>query len=220
MSVPSFNPHYLALYHGAKAFASTFGTLEVVGLENIPDTGCVFASNHMSHLDPPLVGSCIPREIYFLARKTLFDIPIVGHAISKSNAIPVDLEKGMEVSTFKQLKSVALSGHSVLIFPEGTRSIDCEMKDPKGGTGMLACSMSLTVVPVRVFGAFDILPRGKLLPRSGAHVSVVFGKPLQPAEFDPAVYAPGKKHPDRYLVATKRIMAAIAALPEPERSIA
>lgn len=214
-SLQTWNPYYLALYHGARAFVSTFGTLDVVGAENIPDGACVFASNHVSHLDPPLVGSSIPREIHFLARKTLFKNPVFGHIITKANAIPVDLEKGMEVGTFKRLKSLAASGESVLIFPEGTRSADGEIGDAKGGTGMLACSMHLTVVPVRVSGAYELLPRTSRFPVPGARVSVVFGKPLAPADFDP-----GKKHPERYLEATRTIMDAIAALKEPERSLA
>jgi len=214
-SLQTWNPYYLALYFGARAFTNTLGSLEIVGTENIPAGACVFAANHVSHLDPPLVGSCIPREIHFLARKTLFANPVLGHIIARANAIPVDLEKGMEVGTFKRLRHLAASGESTLIFPEGTRSASGEMGDAKGGTGMLACSMSLTVVPVRVFGAYDLLPRGSRLPVPGARVSVVFGRPLKPADFDP-----GKKHPDRYLEATKVIMEAIAALPEPERAIA
>ena len=99
MSLNSFNACYLACYHGSKAFASTYGTLEIEGIEHIPDEGCVFASNHVSHLDPPLVGSCIPREIHYLARKTLFDIPVIGQVIERANSIPIDLEKGMDVTT-------------------------------------------------------------------------------------------------------------------------
>lgn len=214
-SLRTWNPHYLTLYHGARAFVNTFGTLEVVGAENIPEGACVFASNHVSHLDPPLVGSCIPREIHFLARKTLFKNPVFGHIITKANAIPVDLEKGMEVGTFRKLRSLAATGESTLIFPEGTRSATGEQGDAKGGTGMLACSMNLTVVPVRVFGAYELLPRTSKFPVPGARVSVVFGTPLSPADFDP-----GKKHPERYLEATRTIMNAIAALKEPERAIA
>lgn len=220
MPVQSWNPYYIALNQSAEIFAKTFGTLEIVGAENIPATGCVFASNHVSHLDPPLVGSCIPREIYYLARKTLFDIPLVGFAIARSNAIPVDLEKGMDVTTLRKLKAVGTSGESLLIFPEGTRSVTGELQEPKAGTGMLACSMGLKVVPVRIFGAFDILPRGALMPRGGARVTVVFGKAMLPADFDPAVFDPGKKHPERYLDASKRIMAEIARLEEPPQSIA
>lgn len=220
MAVQSWNPYYLALNHGALIFAKTFGTLEVVGTENIPAGACVFASNHVSHLDPPLVGSCIPREIYYLARKTLFDIPLVGYAIERSNAIAVDLERGLDKTTFKKLKNVGAIGESLLIFPEGTRSVTGELQEPKGGTGMLACSMGLNVVPIRIYGAFDILPRGAIMPRGGARVTVVFGKAMRPVDYDPAVFDPGKKHPDRYLMASKRIMAEIAGLKEPPQSIA
>lgn len=213
MPLKSWNPYYLAVYYGAQVFTKTFGSLEVVGEENIPAGGCVFASNHVSHLDPPLVGSCIPREIHFLARKTLFK-GAVGKVISNTNAIPVDLEKGLELSTFKSLLSLAGQGESVLIFPEGTRSATGEMQDPKGGTGMLACKLGLTVVPVRIFGAFELLPRGSSFPFPGARVTVVFGKPMLPTEFDPG------KVPGRYLVATQCIMDSVSRLEAPPVSIA
>lgn len=213
MPLQTWNPYYLAIALGAQGFTKTFGSLEVIGEENIPAGGCVFASNHVSHLDPPLVGSCIPREIHFLARKTLFK-GAVGKVISRTNAIPVDLEKGLELSTFKSLLSLAARGESILIFPEGTRSATGEMQDPKGGTGMLACKLGLTVMPVRIFGAYELLPKGATFPVPGARVTVVFGKPMTPSEFDPG------KVPDRYLIATRRIMDAVSALEEPPVSIA
>lgn len=216
MHLTSFNPYYLLAYHSARVFALTYSTVEVVGLENIPDGACVFAANHMSHIDPPLVGSCIEREIYFLARKTLGAIPVGGYVLRESEKIIfVDLAKGTDLSAVKAMRSAVAGGDSVLIFPEGTRSPDGKMKEPKAGAGMLACSMGARVVPVRVFGAFDVLPRGSNLPRAGGKISVVFGQPLELSEFDP-----GKSHPDRYLEASKRIMTAIAALEEPAFTIA
>ncbi len=216
MHLTSFNPYYLLAYHGARVFSLTYATVEVVGLENIPPGACVLAANHMSHIDPPLVGSCIEREIYFLARKTLGDIPGAGHVLKSSGKIIfVDLAKGNDLSAVKAMRSAVAGGDSVLIFPEGTRSPDGKMKEPKAGAGMLACSMGARVVPVRVFGAFDVLPRGRNIPVAGGKITVVFGKPMETAEFDP-----GKTHPERYLEASRRIMGAIAALNEPQCVIA
>ncbi len=216
MHLTSFNPYYLLAYHGARVFSLTYATVEVVGLENVPGGACVFAANHMSHIDPPLVGSCIEREIYFLARKTLGDIPGAGYVLKESKRIIfVDLAKGSDLAAVKSMRAAIAGGDSVLLFPEGTRSPTGEMMAPKAGAGMLACSMGACVVPVRVFGAFDVLPRGHNLPRSGGRISIVIGKPMATAEFDP-----GKAHPERYLEASRRIMAAIAALKEPPRVIA
>ena len=215
MFLRSDNATYNAVYHGARAFVQTFGTLEITGWENLPEGGCVIACNHQSMIDPPLVGGSLNRELAFFARKTLFANPVFGKIISDCNAIPIDRDGGTDVAAFKKVFATIKAGRGLILFPEGTRSPDGTLQEPKGGPGMIACKMKVPVVPIRIFGARDILPRGALFPRAGARVSVVIGKPLPPAEFDP-----GAKHPDQAHEASRRIMAAIAALREPAASIA
>lgn len=215
MYLSTENPYYAAVYHAGRAFVQTFGTLEVVGWENLPAGGCVIASNHQSMIDPPLVAGALNRELYTFARKSLFNNPVFGRVIRSCNAIPVDRDGGTDVAAFKKVFAVIKAGHGLILFPEGTRSPDGKLMEAKGGPGLIACRMKAPVVPVRVFGARDILPRGALFPRAGAHVTVVIGKPILPAQFDP-----GSKHPDQAHEASRRIMAAIAALREPAASIA
>lgn len=101
----------------------------------------------------------------------------------------------------------------VILFPEGTRSPDGGLQAPKPGVGLIACRTGVPVVPARIFGSFTAFGKeGRL--RLGTPVSVVFGKPLQPAAYDHP--ADGK---ERYQRASERIMAAIAGLEEPTVTI-
>ena len=97
----------------------------------------------------------------------------------------------------------------LLIFPEGTRSPDGIIAEAKAGAGLLACRSGAPVVPVRIRGARDVLPRGALFPAGTARIRVRFGRPLGPATYDP-----GRDHPDRFLEASRRILEAIKALPD------
>ena len=69
MILDSKNLIYKSVYHGARAFAEVFASLEVEGWEKVPQGACIFAANHQSMLDPPLIGSCLPREISYIARR-------------------------------------------------------------------------------------------------------------------------------------------------------
>ena len=88
MILDSKNLIYKAVYHGARSFIEVFSTLEVEGWENVPTGACLFASNHQSMLDPPLIGSSLPREISFIARRTLFDNPLFGKLTSAPFGLP------------------------------------------------------------------------------------------------------------------------------------
>jgi 1-acyl-sn-glycerol-3-phosphate acyltransferase len=96
------------------------GGLEVTGTENIPKEGVIIASNHISYLDPPIIGSVTPRRSNFMAKKGLFDIPILGRMI-KYAAFPVDREKP-RASTIKEAVKRIRDGRIVVVFPEGQRN--------------------------------------------------------------------------------------------------
>jgi 1-acyl-sn-glycerol-3-phosphate acyltransferase len=209
MPLVTDNPTYFAVYSMARWFANLFGRLDVCGLDNVPPGASIIACNHQSFLDPPLVGSSVEKEIYFFARKTLFKNPLFGGVLKHCNTIPVDRDGGSDVAAFKRVFSVLKDGQSLLMFPEGTRSRDGRLQEAQAGIGLIACKMRVPVVPVRVFGARALLPRGSFFPRSGARLSVVFRRPLQPAQFDP-----GTQHPERFLEASRRIMEHIATAEE------
>lgn len=151
------------------------GGLEVVGKENIPKEGVIIASNHISYLDPPIIGSLTPRRSNFMAKKGLFDVPIFSWII-KFAAFPVDRDKPRP-STIKEAVNRIRNGHIVVVFPEGQRNDTSELLEPKPGIGMVAVMSRAPIVPAYITGADKALPPGaRWLKR--AKIKVVFGKPI------------------------------------------
>lgn len=154
------------------------GGLEVIGRENIPlDGGVIIAANHVSYLDPPLIGSVLPRRGTFIAMKELFDMPLLGWVISHY-AFPVE-EGGTQPSVIKKTISRLRAGELITIFPEGQRSVTGELLKAKRGIGMLASLSNVPVVPALIIGANISLPFNATWLRR-ARISVIFGRPVYP----------------------------------------
>lgn len=188
---------------------------EVVGLENLPAGGAyLVAANHASHLDPPIVGSNLPQQVCFFARKTLWKPGFASWWLEKVGTIPVDRDGGADVTAIKRVLGALKHGKVVILFPEGTRSADGQLQIPKPGVGMLACRARVPVVPVRLFGSFAAFDRSGRL-KLGQPISLVFGPPLAPADYDD----PTDAKDIRYQRAAERIMARIAALRPPSVTV-
>jgi 1-acyl-sn-glycerol-3-phosphate acyltransferase len=187
---------------------------EVIGLENLPKSGAfILASNHASHLDPPIVGSLIPQQVCFFARKTLWKPGFASWWLNIVGTIPVDRDGGSDVNAIKRVLLALKNNKVIILFPEGTRSPDGKLQSAKPGVGLLACRTRVPVVPARIFGSFDAFGRdGKVhVPTA---VSVVYGKPISPDEYDDP--SAGK---ERYQRASERIMTHIAALKKPVETV-
>lgn len=184
---------------------------DVVGLENVPQTGgFLLAANHASHLDPFIVGSQLPRQVTFFARKTLWTPGFPSWWLDAVGVIPVDRDGGSDITAMKRVLSALKQQKVIIMFPEGTRSRDGLLQAPKPGVGLFACKSQVPVVPARIFGSFDALGKGGKIPRFGTPVTVVYGAPLAPADYDDP--AAGK---ERYQRASEKIMARIAELKAP-----
>src|SRR5215470_4838770 len=123
-------------------------------------SGPVFrAMTHQSYLDPPLAGTTCDRAIYFLARRTLLNVPLIGWLLAKLNVIPVNQE-GIDRSALKSLIRVIKNGNAALVFPEGSRTIDGTLQPTEPGLGLIIAKTMAPVVPMRIFGAHQALPRG------------------------------------------------------------
>jgi 1-acyl-sn-glycerol-3-phosphate acyltransferase len=143
----------------------------IYGRENIPLTGGVLiAANHKSFFDPPLLGSAMHRPLYFMAKKELFEIPVLGFLIKRTNAFPVARGEG-DIGAFRTALKVLKKGKALLVFPEGHRAGPDDFLAAKPGAGMLSCLAQVPVVPVRI-------NTGRMW--SFRKIKVVFGKPIMP----------------------------------------
>ena len=138
----------------------------------------LLASNHQSYLDPVFIGAFLSREMYFMARDTLFKNCFFGPLIRSLNAYPVKRGGGGDLGAIRDTLRRLRDGEVVLVFPEGTRTTDGTVKSMQGGIGMLAGRAGVPVVPVYVDGAFSIWKKGAMLPRLFGRVRVCYGRPL------------------------------------------
>jgi 1-acyl-sn-glycerol-3-phosphate acyltransferase len=168
---------YLLGYSLSKALAKTFFNYRVIGAENMIEEGpCIIAANHCSNLDPPLVGVACQRAIHYLARKSLLDIPVLGPILPQLNVIPVD-QKNADRSALMGAIRVVRNGGAVLIFPEGTRSLNGQLQATRPGIGMIMAKTEAPVVPVKISGTYKALPKGGTWPKL-TEVTVLIGRPL------------------------------------------
>ncbi len=184
--------------------------VQLSGLEHIPDGSCIFMANHVSNLDPPALVPMIPRRSVVLLKKELMSIPLLGRAMTMGGFIPVERgsrREAAQTSVAAATRAVR-GGLPIVVFPEGTRSLDGRLARFKKGPFYLAQGTGAPIVPVAVWGTERCLPKGKTLITPG----VVGVRLLQP--IDPAGYATREE-----LMAA--VHAAIAeALPERMRPLA
>jgi 1-acyl-sn-glycerol-3-phosphate acyltransferase len=212
----AFPPSAMQPVYGVSAYAfrvlhEMFFRGDVVGLEHLPPHGgFLIAANHASFLDPPFIGCHLSRQIAYFARKTLWKGGFASWWLDTVGAIPVDRDGGQDVSAIKRVLKAIKDERGLILFPEGTRTLDGNLQTAKAGVGLIACRTQAPVVPARIFGSFEAFGKNTALPRLGTRVSVVFGEALTPATYD----APeaGK---ERYQIVSERIMARVAALQPP-----
>jgi 1-acyl-sn-glycerol-3-phosphate acyltransferase len=145
---------------------------------------CIFLSNHVSNLDPPVLFPLLPRRTAAFLKRSLMKIPILGYGMRLGDFIPVDRDRRVEsaVESVEAATRVLASGVHVLSFVEGTRSRDGRLQAFKKGPFFLAMSTGAPVVPVSIHGTETMMKKGSLKIFPGtAHV--VFHPPLDPRTF-------------------------------------
>jgi 1-acyl-sn-glycerol-3-phosphate acyltransferase len=158
-------------------FFRVWGGWEITGHENVPKEGAVLiAPNHLSFLDPPLMGCALRRPGWFMAKAELFAIPGFRWLITHMHAYPV--KRGVpDRAALKRTLDYLRQGEVVCVFPEGKRSVDGRLSPIEAGIGMLAVKTGAPIVPVGIRGTDRVLPRdAKRLYR--ARVRVHFGSPI------------------------------------------
>jgi 1-acyl-sn-glycerol-3-phosphate acyltransferase len=164
----------MSAYAVAKSIVWTLGKVlwreRTYGADNVPMTGpLIVACNHVSNLDPPLLGANCPRQISYMAKKELFDIPVLGPLIGALGAYSVD-RQGSARAAIKRSLEILERGGCVGIFPEGGRNVHGD-KEPRTGAALLASLADAPVVPACIVGS----GQAKRL----AQIKVAFGPPMR-----------------------------------------
>jgi 1-acyl-sn-glycerol-3-phosphate acyltransferase len=157
-----------------KPFLLIFFHMSRIGREHVPDGAVILASNHRSFLDPFVVGICLNRPVYFVAKKELFDRPLVGWFLNCLGAFPIKRGESDEESV-ETAKQILARGDALVIFPEGTRIREGSLGRAKRGVGRLALESGAPVVPVAVHGT-ERARRGWIF--RPVKVKVRLGRPL------------------------------------------
>jgi 1-acyl-sn-glycerol-3-phosphate acyltransferase len=158
---------------------------QVEGLDRIPrDRACIFMSNHVSNLDPPVLISIIPGRTSAFMKRSLMNLPIVGIGFRQGEFIAVDRSGNPADAqrSVAEAQRVLAKGVHITTFVEGTRSPDGRMLPFKKGPFFLAMAAGAPCIPVSIFGTETMLPKGSQRIRPGvAHV--IFHDPIDPATF-------------------------------------
>ena len=160
-------------------------SVKIIGLENLDvNNGQLLVSNHQSGFDIYSINAYIPLQVRWLAKESLFRIPFMGWAMSAARYIPIDRDNARKA--IKSLRSAAESvkrGNSVVIFPEGTRTPDGQLKEFKKGTLYMAKKYQLTMTPVTIKGTYNIM-RKKSLRIHPQAIKIIIDKPIPFSEIE------------------------------------
>tara|TARA_Y100000588_G_C14095182_1_gene856274 strand:- start:413 stop:1156 length:744 start_codon:yes stop_codon:yes gene_type:complete len=169
--------HYLGMY---------IDELEVYGLENVPASGPFIAvSNHVHISDPNFHATLIPRPMHFMAKRSLFQIPLIGFGMRLLNAIPVDRD-GRDIPALRAALSALDKSRPIFLYPEGTRSPTASLQPPQPGAGYLAVRAGVPILPIAISGTENI-SFGNFSNNTAVRVSFTVGSPFElnpPFNFD------------------------------------
>ncbi|KJU82699.1 Long-chain-fatty-acid--CoA ligase [Candidatus Magnetobacterium bavaricum] len=165
-------------------FQSVYGA-RLKGLDNLIPPPYILCPNHVSYLDAFVVAAMLPIEVfdklYFQGAEEFFRSPLGMKFARLAHVIPINpdlqLNRAMTLSAY-----LLREGYSMCIFPEGGRSLDGSLLPLKKGVGILAIQCGVPLIPLRIGGTYEALPRGTYLPRK-SKVTLKIGEPLYPTDF-------------------------------------
>jgi 1-acyl-sn-glycerol-3-phosphate acyltransferase len=168
---------YPILYHSTMIlFGLLGGGIEVKGEENFPKEGpALLVSNHISYLDPCVVGDACPRRVSFMAKAELFENKLLNWLLRGVDSVPVRRGEA-DTSAIKNVLAQLKEGRCVVVFPEGTRSQSGQLQPAEEGAALLATRTGCPVVPIFLSGTDRMLDRRGRLHR--VRVSMAIGEPF------------------------------------------
>jgi len=193
-------------FHIVRLFSLTFfkffHSFRTSGADNLPPGPLILAPNHASYLDPPATGCGLFRVTYYLARHTLFKPPIASWLLPSIGSIPVN-QNSPGPSSLKNIFEVFKNKGTLVLFPEGQRTFDGNLRKAEPGIGMIAARANVPVVPVHIIGSREAMPRnGSWHPFRP--IRVVYGKPMR--------FTGDPKNREDFQKFAEEIMSAISKL--------
>lgn len=159
--------------------------VEVSGREHIPPgRSCIFMANHVSNLDPPVLLPAIPGRCSVLLKKELMSIPILGTAMRLARFVPVERGSRRDAAqaSVKAAAEALAAGLHMLVFPEGTRSLDGRLSTFKKGPFYLAQGTAAPIIPVAISGTETMMRKGSVRITPGV-ATLRFLAPIDPAAY-------------------------------------
>lgn len=151
----------------------------IYGAKKVPMDGpLIVVANHASNFDPPLLSNCVRRPVSFMAKESLFQVPVLAPAIRAYGAYPVK-RGAADRSAIRSAMSQLEQGWAVGIFLQGVRSPDGKITDPKLGAALIAAKAQVPLLPVSLWGTQKILAKGETVPKPAA-VTVRIGEAIAP----------------------------------------
>jgi 1-acyl-sn-glycerol-3-phosphate acyltransferase len=158
--------------------------VQVIGLDKLdPALTYIFMSNHASNIDPPLLLPLIPRRTSVIAKKELFNYPILGKTMRLGSLVPVDRgDRDAGIAAVRSAAEVIRQGINMTIYVEGKRSLDGKLLPFKKGPFYLAMESNVPVVPVTISGSHYVMPKKRFAIKPGT-VTLIFHSPIEPKDF-------------------------------------
>jgi len=198
--------HCIARFWARACVWNSGSKLKVVGAENLlGHTAAVYASNHTSYMDVPVIFAALPFQFRILAWKALWPIPFIGWYLNRSGQLPIDTRNPRaSISSMGAAAKVLRSGMPLFLFPEGRRTLDGKLQPLLPGAAYLAIRAQVPLLPMALSGVYDLLPihTHHLYP---GELTVSIGPPIETAGMS--------MHQVNEL--TARLRAAIDALRKP-----
>ena len=162
-----------------KFLLKIYNRCSVKWLEKLnPNEKFIVACNHLSNLDPLIVGCFFPRRLKYFAKEELFHNKIFGACISALGAVPVDrVSNSSAASALRGFMKLFQEGSDVLIFPEGGRSLDGKLQPLEGGVALIAARTKAPILPAFIKGSYEAMPTGAAFVKP-KKIKITFGKPL------------------------------------------
>ena len=180
-----------ALQHGCARVWARFvlwisGTrVQAFNLDSIAHSGpFILVSNHQSFFDIFSLLACLPTQFRFFAKDSLFRVPFLGWHLRRAGHLPIDRSNARAAyKSFQSAVERIKAGTSVVIFPEGSRSITGQVGSFRKGSLRLALTAGVAVVPIAIYGSGDVLPKGSFLISPGG-IYILAGQAIVPTEED------------------------------------